>query len=75
MIYVKSVLAGVAAVAILILAVVLAWLFGGYFVVATGKQIVAACLVAIVLGIFIFLAGYRWEFRRLARSSSPLTQR
>ena len=41
MIYVKSVLAGVAAVAILILLIVIPCLFLGYTVAATGKQILA----------------------------------
>ena len=76
MIYIKSILAGLAAIAGtaigMILAVTIAWwrLIGGEsggivrHVFATGRSVTFAATVVGIVALLIFTLGFCWEFRR-----------
>lgn len=72
MIYVKSILAGVAAVAvaaILALAfIALWWLPNTAFLAVTTRQIMGVVAVCSLCALAIFAAGFNWELRRLSHS-------
>jgi hypothetical protein len=72
MIYAKSILAGVlavAAIAIPILAFAVSWWFlNGIIFSITSRQIMETGLASGLVALLIFVAGFRWKLRRLSHS-------